>query len=115
MVAWKGTQKSRKEKSAMLKLRMKVLVALRDGRPPGRRHPKTTKTNVFPTIPRKKINPKSTGTITTSGPPVVVSDQHVVVPVWLVSRLHLLVLDPRESKKLSFCSSMEPGCLEGNE
>lgn len=115
MVAWKGTQKSRKEKSAMLKLRMKMLVALRDGRPPGRRRPKTTNTNVFPTIPRRKINPKSTGTITTSGPPLVAPDQHVGARVWLVSRLHLLVLAPRERTKLSSCSSMEPGCLEGRE
>lgn len=109
MVAWKGTQKSRKEKSAMLKFRMKMLVALRDGRPPGRRRPKTTNTNVFPTIPRRKINPKSTGTITTSGPPLVAPAQHVGTSVWLVSRLHLLVLAPRESIKLFSCSSMEPG------
>lgn len=106
MVAWKGTQKSRKEKSAMLKFRMKMLVALRDGRPPGRKRPKTTNTNVFPTIPRRKINPKSTGTITTSGPPLVASAQHVGASVWLVSRLHLLVLAPRESPKLFSCSSM---------
>lgn len=114
-MAWKGTQKSKKEKSAMLKFRMKMLVALRDGRLPGRRRPKTTNTSVFPTIPRRKIKPKSTGTITTSGPPLAGPDQHGVAPVWLVSRLHLLVLAPKKSIKLSSSSSMDLGCLQTRE
>lgn len=99
----------------MLKFRMKMLVALRDGRPPGRRRPRTTSTRVFPTIPRRKMKPKSTGTITTSGPPLVAPDQHGEAPVWLVSRLHLLALAPKESARLSSCSSMEPGWLETEE
>lgn len=115
MVAWKGTQKSKKEKSAILKFRMKIFVVLHDERPPGRTRTKITNTIVFPTIPSRKIKPKSTGTITTSGPPLAAPDQHGGAPVWLVSRLHLLVLTPKKSTKLSSSSSMELGRLETRE
>ncbi|TNN68048.1 hypothetical protein EYF80_021693 [Liparis tanakae] len=74
MVAWKGTQKMMKKKSATLRLRMNRLVVLYPTCPLRR---STASTRLLPMVPSRKMREKTTDTITLVG---FSCQEHIVRP-----------------------------------